>query len=463
MDSILKSIPTASDGLRARPTQQLDHLPGTPGHWLTGNMNGLLSNLGPFVREQQALHGNCFTLGLFRNKRVVLMVGTAANEKILLDQEDNFSNLWGWDVLQELFGRNLIVRDFADHRQHRRLMTQAFKPTALANYLRKMNLLISGAIEDYDGVVDVYVQTKRLALDIALEVFAGMPAGCETKELNRDLSTILSNAMAHRIRLPGTRYYRALRSRDRLRHRLAAELKLRRQSNGTDLFSILARQKDPEGRALSDADVLDHMFGMLFAAHDTTASSLSMIFWLLAKNPVWQERLRKQCLALNKQTGSKQLAYEDLSRLPELEWTFKEALRLYAPLQLIPRRVVREFEFEGVRIPANTALYLVPQAVHFDPNHFSNPETFDPERFSQPQRSDSGFAFIPFGKGSHMCLGMHFAHMEIKAVLYSVLLSKQLSVSSSAKADIEYLPIVRPSKPMMVDFKPIEHQPLEEA
>ena len=55
-----------------------------------------------------------------------------------------------------------------------------------------------------------------------------------------------------------------------------------------------------------------------------------------------------------------------------------------------------------------------------------------------------------------MCIGMHFAHMEIKAVLYQLLLAKELRLDTNdaqAKLSLEYLPIVRPSKPMIVHFE----------
>jgi len=301
------------------------------------------------------------------------------------------------------------------------------------------------------------VQTKQLALEIAIEVFAGIPAGPQTLDWNQDLTTVLSNAMTHRVNLPGTPYWRGLRARDRLRQRLTAQLAIRRAGHGTDLFSQLATQQNDEGARLSDTDVVDHMFGMLFAAHDTTASSLAMIFWLLAQHPHWQRQLREECQALFATTGSHHLRYQDLPALPKIDWVFKEALRLYSPLQLIPRRSVRGFEFNGLRIPANTSLYLVPQAVHFDEQYFANPTEFDPSRFDESSSTHQAidpFAFIPFGRGSHMCLGMHFAHMEIKSVLYQLLLSRSLSTKSQPAIDLEYLPIVRPTTPMFINFEP---------
>ena len=135
MQKTLNAIPTSADDLPLKPNQALAHLPGPRGHWFGGNIKNLLPNLGPFVREQQEIHGNCFTVGLFRNLRAVMLVGPQANETVLLDKQNNFSSRLGWEVLLELFGRNVLVRDFADHRQHRQLMTHVFKPKALSSYL----------------------------------------------------------------------------------------------------------------------------------------------------------------------------------------------------------------------------------------------------------------------------------------------------------------------------------------
>jgi len=460
MRATLPPIPSASDALPTQPCQALNHLPGPKGHWFSGNVGGLLPDLGPFVRDQQQRYGNVFTIGLFRNKRAVMLVGPRANEQILLDKHNNFSSRLGWEVLLELFGRNVLVRDFADHRQHRRLMTHIFKPGALARYLEQMNPIIARGIDAQEGGIDVYRCTKQLALDIAIEVFAGIPAGPDSAQWNQDLTQVLNNAMAQRIRFPGTPYWRGLRARDRLKIQLREQIAERRSSKGEDLFSQLASQADEDGIMLSDDDVIDHMFGMLFAAHDTTASSLAMISWLLARHPDWQAALRDECVALHARTGSNTLAYADLDQLPKVDWVFKEALRLYSPLQLIPRRSVEAFEFEGHLIPANTAIYLVPQAVHFDPQYFAEPEQFDPNRFAPAEHQstttkDDAFAFIPFGKGAHMCLGMHFAYMEIKAVVYQLLLTRELQLQDQTPLELDYLPIVRPKKPMMIDFTAI--------
>lgn len=455
MQQSLEAIPVSSDHLSRQPNNRLAHLPGPKGHWLFGNIAGLMPNLGPFVRAMQSEHGDCFTIGLFRNQRAVMMVGPRANELVLIDREDNFSSRWGWEVLHAFFGRNVLVRDFEDHKQHRRLMTPVFKPSALSAYLAQMNHLIERSIADYQGRVDVYRRTKQLAMDIAIKVFAGIHPGEDNVAYNQDLNLVLSNAMAHRVRLPGTPYFRGLRAAARLRKRLEKTLTERRGQPASDLFSQLANQRDEDGAMLSDQDVIDHMFGMLFAAHDTTASSLGMIFWLLAHHQEWQTTLRAECETLYQRTGSTQLAFTDLDQLPKTAWVFKEALRMFAPIQIIPRRSIRAFEYDGQTIPANSWIMLVPQATHFDARYFEEPEDFIPDRFNEAaagaQHLDP-FAFIPFGRGSHMCLGMHFAHMEIKAVIYQLLLTRTLSPAGADDLNLEYLPLVRPKGRLEVQF-----------
>lgn len=452
---MLETIEVSSDHLPEQPTQRLDHLPGLKGHWLFGNVRELMPNPLPSLLQASNQLGNCFTVGFLRNKRVVILSGPAANELVLLDRNNNLSSRLGWDVVGPFFGRNILVRDFADHRAHRKLMNQVFKPQSLASYLGQINTIIDTSMHQFHGQVDVYRQTKQLALDIAIDVFAGIPP-TRSAVWNRDLSEVLSNVMAQRIPIPFSRYWYAKRARDRLRNRLADEVTKRRGNTGQDLLSKLANQKEEQGFALSDQDVIDHLFGLLFAAHDTTASSLAMISWLLTQHQDWQSAARAECSALYQKTGSLELNYADLAALPVIEAIFFETLRLYAPVQFIPRRCVEAFEFAGHNIPANTHILLTPQVTHYDSSLYPEPERFNPQRFLEDTTNKPPFIFVPFGKGSHMCLGMHFAHMEIKAVLYRVLLTKSLEQVAGNDATLEYLPIVRPVKPLYVEFSELD-------
>ena len=310
-----------------------------------------------------------------------------------------------------------------------------------------MQPIIRDSVLAWPETIDVYAAQKRLTLDVALRVFAGFETGPGNDAVYRDLATVLDNVLAP----PGVRRWRSLRARDRLRRTLHAALPRHRHGTDEDLFTRLAMQTDEAGRRLSDRDVVDHMLGLLFAAHDTTASALTTMCIKLAEDPVWQERLREECRAIREDFGEA-LDHVSLDRLPLTDAFFRETLRQYSPIQIVPRRSVREFRFEGHRVPANAPILLFPQATHFDPAHFREPERFDPLRFVGSPPPDP-FAFIPFGRGSHMCLGMHFAAMEVKAILYRLLLTWEIRVEKPGGQALNYVPIVRPVRPVRLRLR----------
>ena len=451
----LPSVPVASDELPRQPSPALGHLPGPQGSWLGGNLSDLLPDPGPFLRQCRQVHGDCFTVGLLRNSRAVILMGAEANKLVLLDRDDNFSSRRGWDVVLDYFGNNILVRDFADHRQHRRILTSMFKPADLAAQLQRMQPIIGAAARRCRGTIDAYAMCKRLTLQIALETIAGIDTSDQAMQgYYRDLVAVLDGVMARHVPFPWSRYRRGVRARDRLRRRLHGQVEARRVAAAPDLFSRLSAFTDADGRALSAEDVVDHMFGMLFAAHDTTATTLALMLMRLADHPDWQQAIREEARLIRHDCDAQRLPYDALKQMRVTDAVFRETLRLHAPIQLIPRRSVREFEFAGQRVPANAPILLVPQGTHLDPGHFRAPEDFHPQRFLNGEPEEP-FAFVPFGRGSHMCLGMHFAAMEVKAVCFELLHRYELTPTGTDMR-LEYLPIVRPRRALEGRLQRIE-------
>ena len=278
------AIEVASDTLPRDADSDLAHLPGPRGHWYFGNLRELLPNPIPFLMEMRAEHGDCFTVGVLRNRRVVVLAGPAANRHVLLDADGNFSTRLGWEVALDFFSGFVLLRDFEDHDFHRDLLRPFFKPDALRDALDGMNRLVADEVAVLSGSTDAYRLTKGLALDIGLSVFGGFASNQSSEAIYSDTVRVLDGLMARRSRLPGTRYHGAVRARDRLRAALLAEVPRRRDGDGHDLFSRLSRFTDSDGCRLRDRDVVDHVFGMLFAGHETTASAMALMMYSLARH-----------------------------------------------------------------------------------------------------------------------------------------------------------------------------------
>jgi cytochrome P450 len=101
---------------------------------------------------------------------------------------------------------------------------------------------------------------------------------------------------------------------------------------------------------------------------------------------------------------------------------FREALRLYPPVVLLPRRSLEPVEIAGVTLPERTIVFVNPYGLHMSPDVWPDPERFDPDRFL-PEREALRHksAWLPFGVGPRVCIGNHFAMMEGPLVLATLL------------------------------------------
>jgi cytochrome P450 len=289
----------------------------------------------------------------------------------------------------------------------------------------------------------VFPQIKALTLNIAARVFMGLALGPEADRMNQAfVDTVAASLALVRRSLPPLAMWRGVRARRYLVGLMASKLADKRASEGPDLFSQLCHARGEDGEAFSDAEVIDHMIFLMMAAHDTTTSALTTMFYCLACHPEWQDRLREDALALDHD----HLGFDDLAGREGTEWVMKESLRLYPPLTSIPRKAARDCEFGGYRIPRGTPVGISPIHTHHLASIWTAPDRFDPERFS-PARAEHKrhpYAYLPFGGGAHLCIGQHFADMEVKAVMHQVLRRWRWTVPADYRMPYQLVPIAKP-------------------
>ena len=433
------------------PQPSLAHIPST-GDWPLVSEARFLSNTLGFAERVYARCGPV-SRGWWLFKPSIYLMSAQANEMVLFDRSNRFSAKLGWErVLADLFPRGLMLRDAEDHRWHRRLMLPAFRKEALARYLEAMSPRIESTVAQWGATGDIqfYPAIKRLTLAIAADVFLGTQIDAEIDQISSDFSDLVAASMAV-VRIPviGRLYARGVNARARLATFIRSRIAERRLSEGNDLFSQLCHARDEDSKQYSDEEIVDHLIFLMMAAHDTTTSAITTLVYALAKHPEWQLRLRVEAQKTDKalREGNRDLpTLEDLAVMTDTELAFKEALRLYQPLPTISRRALVDVEIHGIKIPAGTQVSVFPIQVHRSPEWWTNPEQFDPERFSteRAEHRRHAYAWAPFGGGAHMCLGLHFAEMQVKAVLRPLLRDWQWSVPQGYAPDYAYAPIAKP-------------------
>jgi hypothetical protein len=60
---------------------------------------------------------------------------------------------------------------------------------------------------------------------------------------------------------------------------------------------MLLEARGEDGRALGDEELFDHMFTLLMAGHETTATTLAWALWLILPRPDVVERIRAEAAA----------------------------------------------------------------------------------------------------------------------------------------------------------------------
>lgn len=442
---------------QSQPPGALDHIPGENGLPIVGNTFSLLADPIGFSNRMRARYGDVFRNRAF-GRNSVLLFGAEANELVLFDRDKLFSSEQGWGpVLDQLFPRGLMLLDFDHHRADRRALSIAFKPEPMRHYCGALNSGISARVEQWRGQrLKFYPAIKQLTLDLAADSFLGVPLGPEADAINKAFVDMVAASIGVvRKPLPFTAMGRGVAGRKFLLEYFTRETEKRRAAGGgQDMFSQFATATHEDGSLMPVDEVVDHMIFLMMAAHDTITSSASSLVWLLAKHPEWQDKLSAELLAVTGGEG-RPLAYEDLGKVSLTEMAFKESLRLIPPVPSLPRRALRDFEFGGYCIPAGTGVGISPSEVHMDPRHWPQPEKFDPMRFTPEEVARRHkYAWVPFGGGAHMCLGLHFAYMQVKVLMAQILTRYRIEIASGYEPRWEAWPIPKPRDGLAVTFTP---------
>ena len=427
-------------------TTPLKTIPSEDGLPLFGHALHFMRNCNELLESMVAKHGPIYANRYLKVKSIHLL-SPEGNEFILLDREKNFSSKQAWNhSLKNLFPNGLMLRDGDEHRHHRRLLGAPFKAKALEIYVDNMNPDVAGVIASWGLQKDFrfYRAIKDLTLNLAANVFVGESLNEEADNVNKAFVDLVEASMVI-VRYPmlGNKYQRGLKARAYLEEYFGSRIAAKQASNDTDMFAQICRAESEDGTGFTKQDIIDHIIFLMMAAHDTTTSALSSVCYALSQSPEWQDNIRSEINTID----GKRISYEQMPQLPSVDLVLKEALRLYPPLPIVPRTAIKDCEFQGYAIAKGDGVIASPYYTQRLPEIWSEPNRFDPERFNKEraEHRKHKHAWIPFGGGAHKCLGLNFAELQIKLVLFHLLKNYQISVRDGYKMPYQPAPIGKPT------------------
>jgi cytochrome P450 len=431
------------------------------GQWPRGELSFSMRRTREFEREPLRLllrcyerYGPVFTIRVLYAP-IVFALGPEANHYITVVGASNFR--WrdgGMGDLIPLLGDGLLTTDGDYHRRARRIMLPAFHREQVAKAAGAMLEEADRALASWRAAqrVNLYSWARRLALRVAMRALFGFDPDRSAgqadmaEEFERALEFWGRDYTVQMLRGPGSPWSRMRRARRRLDRVILTEIARRRASGerGEDILSLLLDATDEDGSRLSDPELRDQVMTLLFAGHDTTSSTVTFLFYELARN---RHKLAPLHAEQASELGDRPPAPAHLvSGFPLLELAVDETLRMYPPAWIGPRRSVEPFELCGVRVPGGVLVNYCSWASHHLPDVFPEPERFRPERFSAEARAalPKG-AYVPFGGGSRTCIGMRFGLLEVKAIAAAVLRRFELELADRDRPlSIRQMPTLSP-------------------
>ena len=350
-----------------------------------------------------------------RNSDTYLVNNPEYIKHILLKNHQNYKKGVGFERVKMLLGNGIIVSDGPFWRKQRRLIQPAFSKAmieAQVEVIQKCNIermeKWSALLKtDSSAEIDISYEASDLALDIVLRVLFSddvdtlleksgeNPFAFLTEDPTRDVTVVLK--------------YRALMGL------LLKLIEARRTTTKkyNDFVSVFVEARDKEtGEGMTDKELLDEVMTMIVAGHETSAITLTWVWYFIAKYQNVDNAIQKE-LNTSGITGAP--GFNDLDKFPYIKQVTEEALRIYPPVWLYSRKAIEADTFGKYSIPAGADIFISPYYLHRNTEFWNQPEEYQPERFSaEAIKAQHKFSYIPFSAGPRRCIGDFFATVEMQ-------------------------------------------------
>jgi cytochrome P450 len=323
------------------------------------------------------------------------------NDKFLNEPRLNLNPLAEEETIKVRTGgsvnpiRLLVNMDDSEHRVHRSLTQAWFMPPNLRKLESGLALLAKEFVDRMEQMGGSCDFARDVGVWYPLRVIMmilGVPREDDQKMLKLSQMLLGSNDSEMSVEKAGLdARTQAIQGFFQYFGALSAE---RRKNPTDDLATVIANARI-DGRPIDNLAAMSYYLIIATAGHDTTSGTVAG--GLLA-------------LMQNRAELSKLQANPDL-----LLGAVEEMLRWVSPVKHFFRTATEDHTLRGKEIKAGQSLMMCYPSANRDEDIFQNPFTFKVDR--TPNRH------LAFGHGAHLCLGLHLARMEMKA-LYRELLSR---------------------------------------
>lgn len=199
-------------------------------------------------------------------------------------------------------------------------------------------------------------------------------------------------------------------------------------------------------RKWTESELASQVFIFFLAGFESSAGTLVICIHELALNPDVEEKLYQEVKRFKETKG--ELKYENIGELKYLDSVLNETSRKWSVALVLDRVCTKTYELPPPReggppylLKPGDMVYNVVNSIHMDPKYYPDPKKFDPDRFSDENKKNiKPSTFMPFGMGPRNCIGSRFALLELKVLLYHIVLNYKIVKTDKTKDPIPLSP-----------------------
>ncbi|MCB1889426.1 MAG: cytochrome P450, partial [Rhodocyclaceae bacterium] len=386
--------------------------------------------------------------------------GPEGIHEVLVTQHKVMTKGLGYAGLRKLLGEGLITTDAPTWASQRQRLNPLFSPVATEDYAGAIYDAVETGVDELaqqaagGATVDLGAAMLRMTMRVISKTAFGVDLAVGHQHVSDAFDYAFGYIAMSIIRLQAPLF---VPTPGNLRHKREMAIiedfieglidRAIAHPDATSMNGQIMKALEGNSRQM----LRDEVISLYFAGFETTARTMTFLMHLLGRYPEYRERAREEARAFARPDGSMAV----LRQLPLCCELVNETLRLYPPVAMMGRVPTADCEIAGNIVKAKSLVVIVPFLAHRDTRYWPEGDRFAPNPETPlPKRLTHKGAFIPFGSGPRVCLGKHFAMVEM-AVATALLASRfDWELEDASEPELMFNGTIKPKNPLMARLTP---------
>jgi len=427
-------------------------IPEIPSGSIFGHLKAYVKDPLAFLQKYQKEFGDIFTFRV-ANRRLIFINHPDYIRRVLQENHRNYIKSEAYRKLALLLGDGIFTSDGDYWRSQRRTIQPAFHRDQIMTYAEVMHDFSMEMVNRWkqEKEIELTKEMTNVTLRIISKTMLDIELDKEGQTVEQHLPFALK-FMVNRITSPlaaplwiPTNSNQKFKATKKILDEVIHEIIQHKKKNlSLDLLSQLILLKDEEtGKSMTDRQLRDEVMTIFLAGHETTAMGMTWIINFLLRDDKLMSKLLNEIKSIKNPWDAIQNYF--------IQNVINEALRIFAPVWILSREAIGADNLGEYDIHKEDRIIFSPYIVHRHPEFWEFPERFAPERFDKDILHR--YAYFPFGGGPRVCIGQHFALMEMTILLVNILKNfPVMKLKSMEKIGYDYSITLRPDREIMIQL-----------